>query len=55
MKRLEQCLQTMKTPQRLIQSISHGLREYYKGEDQVQIKLIPLEYINIGEHQNAIG
>ena len=42
-KRLEQCLQTIKTTHRLIQYISHDLRSYYKEEDEVPIKVIPLE------------
>ena len=45
----------MNTPQLLIQSISHGLRSYYKRENQVSINFTHLEYVNIIEHQNAIG
>ena len=44
----------MKNHQRLIQLIYHGFRAYYKGDDQVQMKLIPLDYVNIVKHQNAI-
>ena len=55
MKKLENCLQTMKSPTRLIQLISYGRRAYYKGDDQVPLTLVPSEYVNIVEHQNVIG